>query len=345
MYQEKPRYKERILVTGGAGFMGGWIAGALLKKGHEVAVVDDLSGGLKCNIPKEIVKKKLFFEFDLRNPKNEFIFEKFRPTVIYHLAANAREGESFFSPANVTERNILAYIYVLKTAIKYGMRKIIMFGSMAQYGDQKPPFSENMPNKPVDIYASNKTAMEEITKQLAGAHGFDWTIVVPRNVFGPRQFLSDIKRNFIAICMNRIMRRENIYIYGDGQQKRSFSYIDNSLPCYVRCLDNSVNGEKINIGGIKSVTINYVADVIMDCFSEYPKLGKIHLKDRHGEVKIAYATFDKSQKLLGYEEKISFEEGVRFMAEWAKTIGPRPWKWEPCEIVNEKVPIIWRERK
>jgi len=337
--------KERILITGGAGFMGGWIAEALLREGHEVAVVDDLSGGLKCNIPRAIVEKKLFFEFDLRNPKNEHMFEKFRPTVIYHLAANAREGESFFSPANVTERNILAYVYLLKTAIKYGIKKIVMFGSMAQYGDQKPPFSEDMPNKPIDVYASNKAAMEDITKQLSGAHGFNWTIIVPRNVFGPRQYLSDIKRNFIAICINRIMRHENIYIYGDGEQIRSFSYIANSLPCYVRCLDDNVNGEKINIGGVKPVTINYAAGVIMDCFPEYPKPEIIHLAPRHGEVKKAFATYKKSQKLLGYEEKVSFEVGVEFMAKWAKTIGPRPWKLEPCELVNEKVPIIWRNRK
>ena len=334
--------KEKILVTGGAGFMGGWIAEALLKEGHDVAVVDDLSGGLKCNIPKEIVGKKLFFEFDLRNPKNEFIFEKFRPTAIYHLAANAREGESFFSPVNVTERNILAYVYVLKTAIKYGMRKIITFSSMAKYGDQKPPFSEDMPNKPVDIYASNKVAMEEITKHLAGAHGFAWTVIVPRNVFGRRQFLSDIKRNFIAICMNRIMRHESIYIYGDGLQERSFSYIDNSLPCYVKCLDDSVNSEKINIGGVKPVTINYAAEVIIDCFKDYPKPEIIHLSPRYCEVKHAYVTYEKSQRLLGYEERISFEEGVSIMAEWAKKIGPRPWKKEPCELVNEKVPITWR---
>ena len=336
---------EKILVTGGAGFMGGWIAEALLKEGHEVAVVDDLSGGLKCNIPREIVEKKLFFEFDLRNPKNESIFDKFKPTVIYHLAANAREGESFFSPANVTERNILAYVYVLKTAIKHGIRKMVLFSSMAAYGDQKPPFSEDMPNKPVDIYASNKAAMEEITKQLAGAHGFNWTIIVPHNVMGPCQYLSDIKRNFIAICMNRIMRHESIYIYGDGNQTRSFSYIENSLPCYVKCLGDDVNGEKINIGGMKPVTINYAAKVIMDCFPEYPRPEIIHLPPRHGEVRHAYVTYEKSQRLLGYEEKTSFEDGVKFMAEWAKTVGPRPWKWEPCELVNEKVPIIWQKGK
>lgn len=334
--------KEKILVTGGAGFMGGWIAEALLKEGHEVAVVDDLSGGLKCNIPRKIIEKKLFFEFDLRNPKNEFIFEKFRPTVIYHLAANAREGESFFSPVNVTERNVLAYVYVLKTAIKYGMRKCVLFSSMAAYGDQEPPFSEDISNKPVDVYASNKAAMEEITKQLAGAHGFDWTIIVPHNVFGERQFLSDIKRNFIAICMNRIMRHESIYIYGDGNQKRAFSYIDNSLLCYAKCLDDNVNGEKINIGGIEPVTINYAAKVIMDYFSEYPKPEIIHLPPRHGEVKYAYVTCEKSQRLLGYEEKISFEGGIGLMAAWAKTIGPRPWKKEPCELVNEKIPVTWR---
>jgi len=212
--------------------------------------------------------------------------------------------------------------------------------SMSRYGDQEPPFDEEYPTKPLDIYASNKVAMEEITKQLSGAHGFEWTIIVPRNVFGEKQSLKDRFRNYIAITMNHIMRNEDVIIYGDGEQVRSFSYIKNSLPCYIDCLDDC-EGETINIGGLAPKTINEVAELIIVQFSGYK--GKVvHLPPRHGEVKLAYATYKKSRFKLGYREKYSLEDGIALMAAWAKNQGPQEWTKDTLSLINEKVPMTWR---
>jgi len=137
------------------------------------------------------------------------------------------------------------------------------------------------------------------------------------------------------------MREEPIYIYGDGNQKRAFSYVDFSAPCYLRCLDADVHSDIFNIGGTEEITINEMADIVIDCFPEYPKPEIIHLADRHGEVKYAWSTYAKSVERLGYEETFDIQEAVKRMSEWAKKQGPQDWTEEKLSIVNEKVPLTW----
>jgi dTDP-D-glucose 4,6-dehydratase len=213
--------------------------------------------------------------------------------------------------------------------------------SMSRYGNQQPPFDETLSPKPIDVYASNKVAMEEITRQLAGAHGFDWTIIVPRNVFGERQSLQDRFRNFIGITINHILRNEDVIIYGDGNQVRSFSYIKNSINCYLECLHDKTNNQIINIGGMIPKTINEVAEMIISNFPNYK--GKIqHLADRHGEVKYAWGTFQKSIDLLGYKEDVSLEQGIKNMCDWTVQLGPQEWSKDKLSLINDKVPQTWR---
>jgi len=139
----------KILVTGGLGFMGSWIVDKLVEKGHEVYTIDNLSGGNRENANDEATN----YILDLADKKaTEEVVEKVKPEVLFHLAACAREGASQFQPQKVTETNLYAYMNVLEPCIKYGLRKTITFSSMSVYGDQKPPFDENMPRRPVDFY-------------------------------------------------------------------------------------------------------------------------------------------------------------------------------------------------
>ncbi len=124
----------------------------------------------------------------------------------------------------------MAYLNVLVPALRAGVRKVVLYSSMAVYGDQTPPFSEEMPRRPVDVYGVNKAGMEEITEILADVHDFSYTIIRPHNVFGERQSLRDPFRNVVAIFMNRILRGEPLYIFGDGEQRRAFSYLGDALP-------------------------------------------------------------------------------------------------------------------
>lgn len=338
----------RIVVTGAAGFMGSWLTEALLQAGHTVHGIDDCSGGLVANISHLFERHRDTFTFDRSELAHdaqqvERKLTPFHPEVLFHLAANAREGASQFQPVEVTRRNLWAYLNILEPAIRLGIKRAVLFSSMARYGDQPPPFAESLPPRPVDVYGVNKVACEEITRILADVHEFHWVIIVPHNVLGPRQSLCDPYRNVAAIFMNRILRGEPLYIYGDGQQQRAFSYIEDSLPCYLRCLHNTLNREVVNIGGMAPITINQLAEAVIEEFPESPRPEIIHVPARPREVKLAWCTYDKSVSLLGYAERVGWREGIRRMAQWVKRMGPQPWKPDTLPLLNEKAPVTWRE--
>ena len=328
----------RVLVTGAAGFMGSHVAEGLLAAGHEVVGVDDLSGGFRENL----VPSVRFLQLDLRDPAaTERVVRDDPPEVLCHLAANAREGASQFQPRDVCGRNLTAYVNVLVPAIRAGLRKVVLYSSMAVYGGQQTPFDEAMPRQPVDVYGVNKASMEQITEILAEVHEFSYTIIRPHNVFGERQSLRDPYRNVVTIFMNRIMRGEPVYVYGDGEQKRAFSYIGDSLPAFLRAADDdpTLDRQIINVGGMEPITINELLEMVAAEFEAEPEV--IHLPERPREVKYAYSTWQKSARLLGYEQRFSLQEGIRRTAEWARSRGPQPWSEETLELPSSKAPRIW----
>ncbi len=328
----------RVLVTGAAGFIGSHVAEGLLGLGHEVVAMDDLSGGFRQNV----VPGVRFFQLDLRDAaETEQIVRDNPPELLCHLAANARESASQFQPRDVCGRNLMAYLNVLVPAIRAGLRKVVLYSSMAAYGEQRTPFDETMPRQPVDVYGVNKASMEQITEILGEVHEFSYTILRPHNVFGERQSLRDPYRNVVAIFMNRIMRSEPVYVYGDGQQKRAFSYIGDSLPAFLRAadVDSALEGQIINVGGMRAITINELLGMVAAEFEAEPEV--IHLPERPREVKYAYSTWQKSAQLLGYEERFGLEEGIRRTAEWARSRGPQPWSEETLELPSNKAPRIW----
>lgn len=334
---------DKILVTGSAGFMGSHIVDALIKAGYtEVYGVDDLSGGSLENVSSDAMKNFLQADLSEHFVAEDIVFDT-KPDIIFHLAANAREGASFFQPKDIVHRNYLAYINILEPAIKHGLDKMILFSSMSVYGEQAYPFSEEQERKPVDIYGANKAIMEHTTEMLSRVHDFRYTIIRPHNCFGERQSLRDPYRNVIGIFMNRIMRGEPLYIYGDGEQMRAFSYIDDSLPCYLKCLDDKADGEIINIGGKQPHSINILRRQVCNAMDadpdEYPTQ---HLPERPHEVKMAWCTSAKSEKILGYDEKVGMAEGIKRMAEWAKHKGSQEWSKEKLTLWNEKAPGIWK---
>ena len=205
--------------------MGSHLVDALVARGDcEVYGVDDLSGGFERNVNP----KSHFTVLDLRDGEKtkEYIHEV-KPEIIFHLAATASVGLSQFTPIASTERNYNAYLNVLVPAVQTGiMKRMILTSSMDVYGDQKPPFREEMERRPDDIYAIAKTAMEHATEVLADVHRFEYVIIRPHNVYGSRQNLSDPYRNVVGIFINRLLQDKHYYIYGDGEQIRSFTDID-----------------------------------------------------------------------------------------------------------------------
>jgi UDP-glucose 4-epimerase len=339
----------RILVTGAAGFMGSHLVDALVSLGnHEVYGVDDLSGGYKDNIHSQ----SHFVQLDLRDrEQTRQVVERIKPELVYYLAADASEGRSQFTPLSATERNYLGYLYTLVPAVRNGMKKIVVTSSMSVYGSQKSPFSEEMPRMPVDIYGIAKSAMESSTEILSKVHGFEYVIIRPHNVYGPRQNIADPYRNVIGIFINCLLHAKGFYIYGNGEQKRSFTYIDDFTPYILKCgLDDRVNGEIINIGPTEEYTINQLANILLTSF--YPD-GNIpsdvkpkYLPDRPQEVKDAFCTNTQAEKLLGYRTTVHLQEGVEKMIAWAKTLGPQEFRYLPdgLELESPNVPQTWHKK-
>ena len=331
----------KILVTGAAGFMGSHLVDYLINKGHAVLGVDDMSGGYWRNVNP----KSTFVQLDLRDTaQTEKVIAELKPEYIYHLAADATEGRSQFLPRECSERNYFAFLNLIVPAISHGLKKIVVASSMSVYGDQEPPFHEGMPTKPVDIYGISKAAMEKATEVLSKVYGFYYTIVRPHNVYGPRQNIADPYRNVVGIFMNRIMRKEPLYVYGDGEQKRAFTYIDDNIPYFAETLFRSeTNGEVLNLGPIEEETINELARLVQKEFGVKSEL--VYLPDRPLEVKYAYCTYDKAVSLLGYMTSTSLEEGIHKMAEWAKSLGPQAWKYrDSLELDSPDMPRTWKEK-
>lgn len=337
--------KSKILVTGSAGFIGSHIYDLLFAMGYDVYGVDDLSGGFMRNVSQ----KKLFTKLDLRDrTKTAAYIAKLKPQIIFHLAADATEGRSQFTPFSAMDRNIVAYKNLLVPAIKHGLKKMILTSSMSVYGAQQVPFKESMMPQPEDIYGISKMSMEQTTRVLSDVYGFKYVIIRPHNVYGPRQNLSDPYRNVVGIFINRLLHGKNFYIYGDGIQKRAFSYIDDVAPAMVKAaFKKECDGKIINIGSNNPVTLNELAETVLNVFCDslnnVPKnLLPKHVPDRPREVKYAYCEHKVAEKLLGFKSKVGLSEGVREMARWAKSIDKRPFVYlTKLELEHPKAPKTW----
>lgn len=334
----------RILISGSLGFIGSHLTESFINRDDTVIGIDDLSGGDFRNMPTSSKRRDLLklFVLDITDYlAMEEIFAAERPDIIYHCAANAREGASFYDPYNIVRRNVLISSVLLELAVRYKATKFVFLSSMSVYGRQKCPFDETMKKRPVDPYGAAKAATEDIVEQVCEAHGMKWTILRPHNCFGSNQSLSDPYRNAVAIFMNRCMRGEPIYLYGKGHI-RAFSYIDDALPAFIRAADPLIaNGEIINVGGKKPIKVREMAEAVIREMGTKTEI--IELDSRYGEVEVAYSTHEKSEKLLGYKENAGWQAGIKTMKEWAKTIGPQVWKKDKLAIPNPSMPSTWKE--
>ena len=298
--------RKKILVTGAAGFLGSHLCDKLVKLNFDVIGVDNMMGGYKDNVPKNIE----FFNYDCCDLN---LMKKVTRDidVVYHCASTAHEGLSVFSPYEITKNNYLASVSVFSASVSNNVIRIIFCSSMARYGDQKTPFTEDMIPKPVDPYAISKVASENVLINLCELNNIEWIIAVPHNIIGPRQKYDDPFRNVVSIMINRMLQKKAPIIYGDGEQKRCYSYIDDCLSCLIPMLDQkNLNKQVINIGPDEEfVTINKVSEICSNITGN--NLKPIHKKDRPREVKHASCSADKARDLLGYKTTPTLYEGIQ----------------------------------
>lgn len=330
----------KVFITGVAGFLGSNLAEALLVQGHSVAGNDNLIGGEVENIPDGV----RFFPIDCNDWK-ALVKAMQGAEVVYHCAATPHEGLSVFSPALVAKHVYLATASTLSAAIQVGVRRFIYCSSMARYGDNPVPFTEDMPPRPIDPYAISKVAGEQLVKLMASVHKFEYVIAVPHNIYGPRQKYDDPYRNVVAIFINRMLQGKQPYIYGDGNQRRCFSYISDVVqPLVGMAFQDNVVGEVINIGpDDEFITINHLAEIVAEAIGF--ELDPVYVDPRPQEVREAFCSADKARRLLGYNPQVPLKEGIARMVEWVRSRGPRPFRYHlDLEIVNERTPKVWVQR-
>jgi len=331
----------KILITGVAGFLGSHLSENLFKMGHEIIGVDNMIGGYDDNVPKGIK----FYNIDCcdLNKMNDVMKNV---DVVYHCAATAHEGLSVFSPYEIGKNNFLASVSVFSAAISHKVKRIIFCSSMARYGSQKTPFNEDMNPKPVDPYGISKVAAEDVLKNLCDLNKIEWVIAVPHNIIGPRQKYDDPFRNVVSIMINRMLQNLPPIIYGDGEQKRCFSYIDDCLSCLIPMLDQkNLNKQIINIGPDEEfVTINKISEICSNVTGS--NLSAIYKKDRPREVKHATCSANKARKLLNYKTKTDLVTGVSKTYEYIKKRGVKSFNYHiNIEIKNELTPETWIKKE
>jgi UDP-glucose 4-epimerase len=342
----------KILITGVAGLMGSRMADWIIKNTpHKVVGIDNLSGGYRSNINKAVK----FYHFDLATQETKsgakgnnkegdydlsWIFRKEKPDIVYHFAAYAAECLSPFIRSFNYSNNIIATANVVNECINTKVRRLVFTSSMAVYGENEPPFDESFVPNPKDCYGVAKYACEQDIIIAGEQHGLDWCIIRPHNVYGRKQNIWDKYRNVLGIWMYKKLNKEALLIYGDGEQKRAFSYIDDCLKPLWRAGNKPwCSKEIINLGGTKEVSINDACDTLIKIFGGAQLIE--HREPRY-EVKNAWSTFDKSVELLKYEDNTSLAEGLENMWEWVLQQPERKRKqWTNFEV-EEGLYDYWR---
>jgi UDP-glucose 4-epimerase len=330
----------KIFITGVAGFLGSHLADTFLAKGHEVVGCDNLIGGYLDNVPAKVE----FHQYDCTF-FNSMVKIMKDVDVVYHTAATAYEGLSVFSPHVVTKNIVDASVSVMTAAIVNKVKRFVLCSSMARYGTNAVPFREDMVPQPQDPYGIGKYSTELFLKNLCEIHGMEYVIAVPHNIIGPRQKYDDPYRNVASIMINMMLQGRQPIIYGDGNQKRCFSFVQDDIQILEQLTTaKNVVGEIINIGPDEEfVTINELAVVLAKILNF--DLKPQYMPGRPQEVFLANCSAEKARKLLNYKTNYTLEQGLREMAEWIKTRGVKPFKYHlDLEIITDKTPRTWKEK-
>lgn len=317
-----------VLITGVAGMIGSKMAEWILtnQPGHTVIGVDNLSGGYIEHVPKGVQ----FVNLDLAIADLDELFKDRAIDYLFHFAAYAAEGLSPFIRKFNYNNNLIATANIVNACIRYNVKRLVFTSSMAVYGQGEPPFTETSIPQPVDPYGVAKFACE-MDIQIAGEqHGLDWCIIRPHNVYGKNQNIWDKYRNVLGIWMYQQLNNEPFTIFGDGDQKRAFSYIDDCLaPLWNAAVHENASKQIINLGSSRETSIMEAAETLGEIMGN----AKFEFLEQRHEVKNAFSTHERSVELLGYKDSTSLKEGLTVMWEWAKTQPKRPRKeWDSYEI-------------
>jgi UDP-glucose 4-epimerase len=324
------------LVTGGAGFIGSHLADELLGRGHAVVVLDDLSGGYRDNVPE----RARFVEGSIEDvPLLETLFDRHGFEHVFHLAAYAAEGLSHFIRRFNYSNNLIGSVNLINLSILHEVKRFVFTSSIAVYGRNQLPMTEEMEPRPEDPYGISKYAVELDLRAAHEMFGLDFIVFRPHNVYGERQNLGDRYRNVIGIFLNQVMQGEPLTVFGDGTQTRAFSHIADVAPLLARSIEiDEARNQVFNVGADRPYSILELVDVVGRVLGVEPR---VNYQPARNEVQHAWASHEKARRILGEEPGIDLEEGVRRMAEWAKQAGVRKTPKLAHIEIEKGLPPIW----
>lgn len=326
-----------ILVTGGAGFIGSHVVDELISFGENVIVLDDLSGGFKENVND----KAVFIEGDICDYELiKKIFSENRIEYVFHLAAYAAEGLSHFIKRFNYNNNLIGSVNLINQCVINKVKCFVFTSSIAVYGKNQLPMTEDTVPMPEDSYGIAKFAVELELECSHKMFGLNYIIFRPHNVYGERQNIGDKYRNVIGIFMNQILQNKPLTVFGDGEQSRAFSYIGDVAPVIAKSIHvKEAYNDVFNIGADIPYTINQLIQKVREVMSTEPE---VRYLDPRNEVVHAYSSHEKAEKVFKIKEKTELETGLLRMSEWVKQHGAKSTKNFGAIEIEDKLPPSWK---
>ena len=300
----------KVLVTGGAGFIGSHVSDQLIAAGHQVVIVDNLSTGRVSNLNP----KAVFYEMDIRSPELRKVFEQERPEVISHHAAQMDVRRSVADPIFDAEVNILGSIKLAQLAIEFGVRKFIHISSGgAAYGEPVyMPCDENHPVQPLSPYGASKYTFELYLYIFKETAGLDYTVLRYPNVYGPRQDPHG-EAGVVAIFIGHMLHGKPVTIFGTGEQVRDFVYVADCARANLLALEKG-GGRVYNLASGVGTSINQIFDALK-AITGYPDVA-LFAPPKPGETFRIYLDASRAQQELGWQQTLDLTAGLQQTVEY-----------------------------
>ena len=317
--------------------MGAHVARECLQQNLDVIGLDDLSAGFLENVPAGVT----FVHGSVTDdPLVERLFREHKFDYVYHLGAYAAEGLSHFIRRYNYENNLGGSVSLINAAVRHEVKCFVFTSSIAVYGCNQLPMTEELAPEPEDPYGVSKYAVELDLKAARHMFGLNYVVFRPHNVYGELQNIADKYRNVIGIFMNQLLQGKPMTIFGDGKQTRAFSYVGDMMEAMVRSAWKSeCHGEIFNIGADKPYTVLELAHAVARACGARADI--IQLAARN-EVVHAYASHAKLTRFFGQQRQTSLDEGLKRMADWVRSVGARePVRFKNIEI-TKNLPPSWQ---